>query len=471
MGCLRGDGGSGTYRVAVSSERGAGMSADFPEVRYADAGGVHIAYEVRGRASIDVVRVPGLLTSLVASALDPVIAAHYDDLARFCRLIRLDRRGMGLSDPLVSGGAPPLEQQAEDIVAVMDQVGLRRAALYGGVDGGAVALLFSAMYPERVSALVLNCVAARFFVDDGYPWGSPIESREDMRDDMVAHWGDIDDPWGFAVVAPSRVDERGYRKLLACVQQVGATKAAALANADASFSTDVRAVLPLVQVPALVLFPDESELYRAHGQYLVEHLPDAQIATYPGADTYFGSNTSEMGALIEEFLTGARSVALTDRVLATVLFTDIVSSTEHAVDLGDERWKLLLDAHDSLVRAELARAGGREVKHTGDGFLATFDGPARAIRCAQAISQRAEATGIAVRAGVHVGECEVRGADIAGIAVHIGARVCALAQPGEVLATSTVRDLVAGSGVQFTDRGTHTLKGVPGNWTILAAET
>jgi len=370
----------------------------------------------------------------------------------------------------VSGGAPPLEQQTEDIAAVMDQVGSRRAALYGGVDGGAVALLFSAMYPERVSALVLNCVAARFFVGDGYSWGLPVESRVDWRDDHLAHWGDIDDPWGFDVVAPSRVDEPGYRELLARIQQVGATKAAALANVDALFDTDVRAVLPLVQAPALLLFPEESEIYRAHGQYLVEHLAEARIAMYPGADTYFGLNTPDMSALIEEFLTGARSVALTDRVLATVLFTDIVASTEHAVDLGDERWKLLLDTHDSLARAELARAGGREVKHTGDGFLATFDGPARAIRCAQAISQHAEATGIAIRAGVHVGECEKRGDDLAGIAVHIGARVCALAQPGEVLATSTVRDLVAGSGINFTDRGRHTLKGVPGEWTILAAQ-
>jgi class 3 adenylate cyclase len=451
------------------------MSGDFPEVRYADADGVSIAYCVRGDGPIDLVRVPGILSSIVASTLDSVIGAHYEHLAGFARLLLLDRRGLGMSDPLVAGGAPPLEQQVHDILAVMDAAGSRQAALYGSNDGGPVALLFAAMHPDRVSALVLDSTWARAERGPDYPFGPDPAAREQGGLLIRARWGNLDNPWGFEGLAPSRLDDPSFRRVLARVQQVSASRAAASAeylNAE----NDVRAVLPLVQAPTLVLCGADSDRavgglrLLGHSQFLADHIPNARLALFPGADAYFGMHTPELGALIEEFLTGTRPIAVSDRILATVLFTDIVASTERLAELGDQEWRAHLDRHDAMVRTQLERFRGQEINTAGDGFFATFDGPARAVRCAQAIADGARPLGIDVRAGVHVGECEKRGDDLAGIAVHIGARVCALAQPGEVLATSTVRDLVAGSGIEFADRGRHTLKGVPGEWTILAAE-
>jgi class 3 adenylate cyclase/pimeloyl-ACP methyl ester carboxylesterase len=423
---------------------------------------------MRGVGEVDLVRLPGMMGGLLGGFLDPVAGAHYDHLASFTRLIRLDRRGTGLSDPLVAGGAPQLEQQVEDIVAVMDHVGSERAALYGAADGGPVAILFAAMYPDRVAALVLSGAWARFYTDDDYPWGRPNAERDWAKQQIEAHWGDVDDPWLLDRVCPSRQHEPGFAGLLARLQQVTASKAEAPSAASLS-DGDVRAVLPLVQAATLVVCAADAPLLLSQSKYLVDRIPNARLATFPGADNYFGVETPRLGAIIEEFLTGARPVVVSDRVLATVLFTDIVGSTERAADVGDQHWKELLNEHDRIVREELTRAGGVEVKQTGDGFLASFDGPARAIGCAQVILRRAAESGIDVRAGVHVGECEKRGNDLAGIAVHIGARVSALAGPGEVYATSTVRDLVAGSLIQFTDRGRHELKGVPGEWTILAA--
>ena len=387
---------------------------------------------------------------------------------RFTRLIRLDRRGTGLSDPLVAGGAPQLEQQVEDIIAVMDAVGSERAALYGAADGGPVAVLFAAMYPERVTALVLSGTWARFYATDGYPLGRPAGERESAQRSLHDHWGDLDEPWLLDRVCPSRRDEPGFATLLAQLQQVTASKAVAPSAASIS-DADVRDVLPLVQAPTLVVCCVDAQTLPAQSRFLAEQIPNAQLATFPGADNYFGVETPRLGEIIEEFLTGARPVVVSDRVLATVLFTDIVGSTARVVGLGDEGWKKVLDADHRLVREELAGTGGTEVKQTGDGFLATFDGPARAIGCAQAIIRGAAAEGVDVRAGVHVGECEKRGSDLAGIAVHIGARGRALAEPGAVYTTSTVRDLVTGSLIQFSDRGRHELKGVPGEWAILAA--
>jgi class 3 adenylate cyclase/pimeloyl-ACP methyl ester carboxylesterase len=445
-------------------------------IRYADAEGVSIAYCVRGDGPIDLVRVPGVMTGILASTIDPVIVSHYDHLASFARLVLLDRRGLGMSDPLVAGGAPQLEQQVQDMVAVMDAVRSTKAALYGGADGGMVALLFAAMHPDRTRALVLNSAWARFSRAADHPYGLDPAGVAQRRTRWRSQWGNVDDPWGYEIAAPSRLDDPNFRGLLARVQQVSASRAAAAATIG-NPEHDVRAVLPLVQAPTLVLCGadrdpkvDFLELL-GQAQYLVDHIPNARLALFPGADSYYGVHTPEIGALIEEFLTGARPVAVSDRVLATVLFTDVVASTERLVALGDQAWRAHLDRHDAIVRTQLARFRGREINTTGDGFLATFDGPARAVRCAQAIAQDARSLGIEVRAGVHVGECEVRGDDLAGIAVHVGARVCALAHAGEVLTTSTVRDLVAGSDIEFTDRGCHTLKGIPGEWTILAAQT
>jgi class 3 adenylate cyclase len=282
-------------------------------------------------------------------------------------------------------------------------------------------------------------------------------------------WGDLDNPWGLDVVAPSRRSEPEFRELLARVQQVCASPAAAAAIAVPN--GDVRDVLPLVQAPTLVVYAAEAGRdVPGHARFLAEHIPNARLQSVSGADIYFGANLMERTAVVEEFLTGTRPAPVTDRVLATVVFTDIVSSTERLAELGDRDWRAKLDRHDAMVRTQLERFRGVEINTAGDGFFATFDGPARAVRCAQAIIVAARPLGIDVRTGVHAGECEVRGADYAGIAIHIGARVCALAQAGEVLVTSTVRDLVAGSGITFTDRGRHALKGVPDEWTILAAD-
>ncbi len=445
------------------------MSGEFPEVRYADAEGVSIAYEVRGDGPIDLVHVPGTMGGLVAGMVDTVVGPFYDQLASFARLIRLDKRGTGMSDPLVAGGAPPFEQQVGDVLAVMNTVGSERAALYGVGNGAQVALLFAAMHPERVTVLILLNAVARYFTADDYPWGPPIETRELSLRELREHWGEPDDPWQFQTGTPNRAESDRAR--YARMQQVSASKSAAVDDYRVFWDSDVRDVLPLVQAPTLITFPEARPFARDGGSYLADHIADARVVIRPGANLFLNHAwAADLGATIEEFLTGARPALPTDRILATVLFTDIVASTQHAVELGDRQWRVLLDAHDHAVRTELEHARGREIKQTGDGFLATFDGPARAIRCAQAIVRRAESTGLAVRAGVHVGECEVRGDDLAGIAVHIGARICTLAGPGEVLVTSTVRDLVAGSGIEFAERGRHELKGVPGEWTILAVQ-
>jgi class 3 adenylate cyclase len=415
--------------------------------------------------------VTGVFPSLLANAMDPVSRADDLRLTRFVRLISLDRRGIGMSDPVPSGDSPVLEQHVGDVVAVMDAAGAREAALWGGADGGQVAALFAAMYPERTSALVLSSAHARWFRAEDYPIGPDPADREHYLEIARRRWGDLDNPWGIMVAAPSRANDPTYRRLYARLQQVSASKSAAAStffglNAD----NDVRAILPLVQARTLVLCPTapSSDVVR-HAEYLAAHIPNARLAQYPSSDSRDVLQDPATIALVEEFLTGTSVTPLSDRILATILFTDIVASTEHLASSGDEQWRSRLDLHDAMVRAHLERFRGREVNTTGDGFFATFDGPARAVRCARAIIDGAHSLGVDARAGVHVGECEVRGDDLTGIAVHIGARVCALANPGEVFTTTTVRDLVAGSGIEFTERGQHTLKGVPGDWMILAA--
>jgi len=445
------------------------MSGEFPEVRYADSDGVSIAYEVRGVGSLDLVFLPSAMASLMASTVDPVIGQFLDQSASFARLIRLDKRGIGMSDPLIAGDAPPLEQQVSDVLAVMDTVGSARAALYGRGLTGQVALLFAALHPDRVTALILHSTFARYFAADDYPWGAPVGSRERLLERVRAHWGDLDHPFGLDTLAPSRAAEPGFARTFARVQQVSASKSAAVAERRVHVDSDLRDVLPLVQAPTLVTFPEAAPFASDAGRYLADHIADVRVVTQPGVDLYLSpDNVGELGATIEEFLTGVRPVVPSDRVLAAVLFTDIASSTERAATLGDRAWSGLLDRYRTAVRDELHRYRGREINTRGDDFLATFDGPARAIRCAFAISAAAAHLDIDVRSGLHAGEVELMGDDISGIAVHIGARVGALAGPGEVLVTSTVRDLVAGSGLRFIEHGEHTLKGVPGEWTILA---
>jgi len=448
----------------------------FPDVRYTDAEGVSIAYCVRGDGPLDLLLVPGNLASVLSCTVDPFVESWLARLAGFARVIQLDRRGLGMSDPLVAGGAPPLEQQVADVLAVMDAVGSDCPALSGSADGAMVAMLFAAMHPDRVRALVLHSGWAR--AAEGLV-GSPQEvelARAKRSEQIRSQWGDLEHPWGLRWLAPSRLADSEFPRTLARVQQVCGSRAA-IAQTMAASDNDVSSALPLIQAPTLVACQADCTArlgglrISEHAQYLAERIPNARLSLTPGTDIYPGVGYEAAAEQMEEFLTGTRAVPVSDRVLATVLFTDIVGSTEQLAALGDQAWHARLDRHDAVVRAQLERFRGREVKTTGDGFFATFDGPARAVRCAQSIIQAGRALAIDVRSGVHVGECEVRDGDFTGIAVHIGARVCALADGGEVLATSTVRDLVAGSGITFADRGFHALKGIPGEWAILAAQT
>ncbi|MGI8796745.1 MAG: adenylate/guanylate cyclase domain-containing protein [Acidimicrobiia bacterium] len=431
-----------------------------PETRYAKSGDLYIAYEVVGDAPIDVVHVPGNLFTLEAGHEEP-LAGFHRWLERFARCVVFDKRGTGLSDRLPPDVTPTIEERTDDIRAVMDAAGIERAALVGIADGGPVALFFAATYPERTTAIVLSATAARMTWAPDYPWAR-------TPDQIAGFLESVENEWGTGIMrgyVASIVDEQ----LVGRYERLAATPSAAARLYRAYFRTDVRDVLGAITAPTLIVHNEEHPTWPIEGaRYLGEHLPTARLIELPGPPSRDSVQT--LKELIEEFLTGRRPDPEVDRVLKTVMFTDIVGSTDHAVQLGDQRWASLLNDHDRAIRHELERFRGNEIKTTGDGFLAAFDGPARAIRCAQAIAGDAQDLGLEVRAGLHTGECELRGDDLAGIAVHIGARVASLAGPGEVLVTSTVRDLVAGSGIEFADRGRHALKGVPGEWQVLAVQ-
>lgn len=437
-----------------------------PETRYAKSGDVHIAYQVVGEGPIDLVLIPGLFTHVEHQWDEPSFARFLGQLASFARLIVFDARGAGLSDRAPE--LPPMEEQMDDILAVLDAVGSSSAAIVGLSQAGPMAILFAASHPERTRAIVLYGTYASPRRQPGYPWGRTSEWMEEYD-------RQIDRDWGSGVflpqVAPSRVTDDPFRRWWGRYERLSYGPGNALAYFHMNAQIDVRAILPTIQVPTLVL-QRRGDTYRdpGHARYLAEHIPGAKLVELEGVDhlPYVGDADSILDE-IEEFLTGVRPPPERDRVLATVLFTDIVGSTEHASAIGDKAWKALLERHYALVREELTRYRGREIDTAGDGFLATFDGPARAIRCALAIVQTMPGIGLEVRAGVHTGEIELMGANVGGIAVHIGARIAALAGPGEVLVSSTVRDLVAGSGIEFADRGEASLKGVPGLWRIFSA--
>ena len=438
--------------------------SELPQTRYAKAGDLSIAYQVAGEGPIDLMIVPGLVSHVECFHELPGYSRMIERFTRFARVITFDKRGTGLSDRVPD--APTYEDRMDDITAVMDAVNSERAAFFAISEGGALSALFAVTYPERTTTLVTFGAYARVCVASDYPIGVDRESAKQVLNAMAELWG----TGAFlAVVSASRADDPDVRTLWARIERLSMSPGGFRALNQINLDIDVRAVLPSVRLPTLVLHA-EGDIYPIEAaRYFADHIPGARWVHLPGVDHYpwFGP-MDEMLAEIEEFLTGTRSAPDIDRVLATVLFTDIVGSTQHAAALGDRRWRDLLDAHDATVRRELARARGREIKTTGDGFFAAFDGPARAIRCAVAIREQARALGIDVRAGLHTGECERRGDDLAGIAVHIGARVAARAQAGEVLVTSTVRDLVAGSGITFADRGEQTLAGVPDPWRLLA---
>lgn len=439
-----------------------------PEVHYARPGDAHIAYQVFGSGDIDLVYVAEFWHSIEAQWDERRNAAFLRRLGSFSRVICLDQRGSGLSDPLPLGEQPSLELAADDVRAVMDAVGVPRAALLGVAGGSMISSLLAATVPERVHSMVLLHGLARLTAAPDYPWGTTPAFESRVMADLSNGWGRgaLAD-----VLAPSEADDPAFRSWLARYQRLGASPGEVIAQRRMVQDLDIRQVLPSIRTPTLVVHRRDNRLINVgHGRYLAEHIPGAEYVEVPGGDHLpFLGDVEAILAPIERFLTGTVSHDDHRRVLATVLFTDIVASTEHASRLGDRRWRILLEEHNAMVRDELERYRGRELDRAGDGFVAIFDGPARAVRCALAIGDRVRSLDFSLRAGVHTGEVELLAAEVEGIAVHIGARVAAVAAPDEVLVTSTVRDLVAGSGIAFTDRGMRTLRGVPGRWKLYAA--
>ena len=442
-----------------------------PTTEYARNGEVHLAYQVLGEGPLDIVVIESWVHHVEAFWEIPELARQRRRLASLGRVIIFDRRGTGMSDPVALDRLPDLETQVADICAVMDAAGSTRAAILGLAEGGPLAVLLAASLPERCRALVLFNTAARLSAAPDYPWGAPEERLLEIVRRQAQSWatGDGDH---LVHLAPSRVDDPRFTEQLVHLGRGAVSPGAVAHYFRQTVLTDVRDLLPAIQAPTLVLQRADDQIAGPElGRYLADHIPGARYVELGGADHFwFLDHADELVDEIEEFLTGTRASADPDRQLATVLFTDIVDSTARAVEVGDTRWRALLDEHDSIVRQQLARFGGREIDNTGDGFLATFDRPGSAILCARAIGTGLAHTGLAVRAGVHTGEVEVRGERIGGLSVHIGARVAATAGGGDIVVSSTVKDLLVGSDFTFADRGEHELKGVPGTWRLFAAD-
>jgi class 3 adenylate cyclase/pimeloyl-ACP methyl ester carboxylesterase len=429
--------------------------------RYAKSGDLSIAYQVAGEGPIDLVVVPGIVSHVEAFHELPGYSRFIERLASFARVITFDKRGTGLSDRIMD--APSYEQRMDDVWAVMDAAGSERAGLFGISEGGPLGALFAATFPGRTTALITFGAFARVSWAPDYPIGIEREAIDQLADS----WGT---GASLGLFSASRAQDTDARSMWARVERLAASPGGIRSLLRILGEIDVRCVLPSVAVPTLVLHAEGDVFPLEISRYLAEHIPGARWVELKGVDHYpwFGS-VDPVVAEIEEFLTGVRPQPEVDRVLATLLFTDIVDSTTRAGEIGDRRWRELLERHHAVVRRELQRFRGREVKTTGDGFLATFDGPARAVRCAAAIRDAIAGIGLSIRAGLHTGECELIDRGVEGIAVHLAARVAALAGSGEVLVSSTVKDLVAGSGLSFVDRGVHVLKGIPGEWRLFAA--
>jgi len=433
-----------------------------PVTQYARSGDVHIAYQAFGDGPINLVMVPGFVSNVENYWDQPDFARFLTRLAGYARVVTFDKRGTGGSDRV--NELPGLDVRMDDLRAVMDAAGMAQAALLGISEGAPLSVLFAATYPDRCRALVLYGSFSRF------SYWFPTEEA------LAAFFGYVETAWGsggsIQRFAPSRADDAAFQRWWGRNERLGASPAAVTALMRMNSQIEIGAVLPAVRVPTLVIHRTGDQVVSVEGgRDVAARIPGARLAEFPGVDHlfYVGEGADDISDAIEEFLTGSRGAAVTDRILSTVLFTDIIGSTEKAARLGDQRWRHLLDDHHALIRRHLARFRGHEVKTTGDGFLATFDGPARGVRCACAIAEEIKSLGIDVRAGLHTGECEIIGDDVGGIAVHIGARVAALAGAGEVLVSSTVKDLVAGSGLHFDPRGAKSLKGIPGEWQIFAA--
>jgi class 3 adenylate cyclase/alpha-beta hydrolase superfamily lysophospholipase len=430
-----------------------------PVTRYALSGDVSIAFQVMGDGPIDIILVPGAVSHVEFLHEIPGYTAYLRRLAKFARVVTFDKRGQGLSDR--TAGAPPLEQRMDDVRAVMDEVGSQRAALLGFSEGSAMSVMFAASYPERVSHLILFGGFARF---------SDISMIEEKVQQRVKVWGT---GVMIKVLSPSQATNPDAVAQFAKFERLSASPGTYKAYVSMNMLIDVRSILSSVRVPTLVLHRSGDVLISVeHGREMAAQIPDAKCIEYPGLDHAFwtGDIESPVGD-IEEFITGHRESAAGDleRVLATVLFTDIVDSTRSAVEKGDQAWRKLLDGHDQLAKQMIDKHRGTLIKSTGDGILATFDGPGRAVRCALALGTASKQIGLPLRAGLHTGEIEIRGRDIGGIAVHAAARVMAQSQSSEVLVSRVVTDLVAGAGLKFSERGSHELKGLPGKWELFAA--
>jgi pimeloyl-ACP methyl ester carboxylesterase len=428
-----------------------------------------VAYQVFGDGPLDVVLIPEWTTHVDLWWEEPHVVRFFRRLGSFSRVIVYDKRGTGASDPVPLGAAPNIEQWMDDVVLVMDAAGVERAALLGASVGSLVALTLAASKPERVNALVVASGSACLARKEGYPPGLPRRLEPRVLRLHSEGFGSAANPY-VSPTFPSLAEDDAFRRWYARLQRIALTPAVADQIIRWGFEVDVRSVLPTIRVPTLVLHRTGDRFYPiGHGRYLAEHIPSAKFVELPGEDhAFYSGDIDQLLDEVQAFLTGVRRVPDIDRILATVLFTDLVGSTALAAELGDRRWLELLDAHDEIARAQVAAFRGQLIKATGDGIVASFDGPARAIRCAHAIAGQVRTLGVEVRAGLHTGEVELRGEDIGGIAVHLAARVMGHAGADEILVSSTVRDLVVGSGIEFEDRGMYALKGVPDEWRLLA---
>jgi class 3 adenylate cyclase len=433
-----------------------------PKTQYAKSGDVRIAYQVVGEGPFDLVFVPGFISNLDVAWEEPHRARVWTRLAAFSRLIMFDKRGTGLSDRTV--GVPTLEERMDDVRAVMDAVGSQQAALFGISEGGAMSVLFAATYPKRTRALVLYGAYGHF-----RSWVVPPDRIEAALDRLEKDWGTGE---SLGLFAPSVASDETFKLSWARFERLGASPSAVVALMRMNSEIDVRPILPSIRVPTLIIHREGDVRVNVEaGRFMARQIPNAKYVEVPGSDHLLWTcDTERVLDEVEEFLTGSRSAVESDRVLATVLFTDIVNSTKRAETIGDRAWHDVLDRHNAIVRREILRHRGHEVRTMGDGFLATFDGPARSIRCALAINEGIEALGLQVRAGLHTGEVEIADDDLSGIAVHIASRVATMAQPGQVLVSNTVRDLVAGSNIRFRDEGCHALKGLKDSVRLFAVE-
>lgn len=440
-----------------------------PQTKYAQSGDLNIAYQVVGSGSFDLVFVMGWVSNIDEFWTDPPFARFLTRLASFSRLIVFDKRGTGLSDRVVDHQLPTLEQRMDDVRAVMDAADSPRAALLGISEGGPMCALFAATYPDRTTALMTFGSYARTFAADDYPWGRSREAHQTVLDGIRSGWGNS--PVGLDIRMPSRSNDPAFREWWTRYLTRSATPKAALALTEMNSQIDARHILSAIRVPTLIMHRTGDGAIPVEGsRYMAKGIRGAKYIEYDGEDHLpWGANTDAVIGDVEEFLTGARHAAEPDRVLATVMFVDIVRSTERIAEIGDRKWRDVLEGFYAMIRRNLERFRGREIDTAGDGFFGTFDGPARAVRCAQGIGHEVSALGIEIRAGVHTGEVEVVAGKVGGIAVHIGARVAAEAAAGEVVVSSTVKDLVAGSGIRFEDRGLRTLRGVPGDWHLFRA--